>query len=160
MTCVLHACGTPRPQPRARFVGRGAARRVVSTANRKAAQWRKLVESSCRRWLRDGGQPFTGPVSMHIVFYFGTDKAERLGLPHTSKPDSDNLAKAIMDVCERAGVLKKGDAKVAQLNVFKIWASAPGAVITIDEFGTVKRAVLDSDEDLGAAAVDETADGE
>lgn len=127
---MVYVAGTPRPQPRPRFVGG----RVISTASKAAKLYRKVVYDRC--WLaRLEGRPVKGAVSVKLDLWFATKDAGRHGRPHTSRPDADNVAKLWMDCAERAGLLAKGDAMVADLTVRKRWAGEAGAMMTVTPLG-------------------------
>lgn len=119
---VVYVPGTPRPQPRPRFVGG----RVVSTGSKHAKLYRKVVEWACRVT-----EPVHGPVQVELDLWFATKDAKRHGQPHTARPDADNVAKLWMDCAERSGLLPKGDAKVADLTVRKRWSAEAGAQMTV-----------------------------
>jgi Holliday junction resolvase RusA-like endonuclease len=55
-----------------------------------------------------------------------TRHKDRHGKPHTSVPDTDNLAKLALDAMVRVGLISD-DSKVSSLSVQKIWAREPGA---------------------------------
>jgi Holliday junction resolvase RusA-like endonuclease len=63
-------------------------------------------------------------------FDMPTPKADRHGLPHTFRPDADNLAKLALDAVMDAGLLKD-DAAVSTLVVTKTWAGKGGLVMTL-----------------------------
>lgn len=143
---ALHVNGTPRPQPRPRFVGG----RVVSTASRHAKFWRNSVMREARVALDRVG-PARGDVELDATFYFETPRAERHGKPHTARPDADNLVKLVMDVLADAGILPKGDAVVARVISSKLWAAQPGAVIVLKPIGS---SGPELEDDLGAEALE------
>lgn len=122
---VIHVAGVPRPLPRPRFVNG----RAVSIADKRARAWKAAVEAACRAAPRM--EWAGGPCRVSCWFYFPTAKAERWGRPHTARPDADNLEKMIWDCMERAGLLPKGDARVAGSSKEKRWAKAGGAVIEV-----------------------------
>lgn len=85
--------------------------------------------------------PINGPISVSIVFLFSRpkrlmrkkDPAGRI--PHTSKPDRDNLDKAVLDVLTATEVLAD-DAIVCQGSIAKWYCALdepPGAEIIIEE---------------------------
>lgn len=115
---VVNVRGTPRPQPRPRFV-RG---RVVSTADANAKRWISQVEAASRQAAGAKGRQ-AGPVAVVIEFTFPTKDTSRHGKPHTSRPDADNLAKLVLDSAMRAGLIGD-DAAVSCLTVRKTWGSA------------------------------------
>lgn len=123
--------GTPRPQQRTRFV-RG---RVVSFTDPKLRVWRQALERACREvvQLRGGARPIYPAglaLECEMLFYFATDKVERHGRSHTHKPDKDNLAKAVLDVMETAGIYHN-DSQVARGPVIKRWGETGGVFVTV-----------------------------
>jgi len=137
--------GTPIPQPRPRFVGH-----VVSTAGPRAKRWRQLVQAAVDEAAvalgeavieqiggtgehegGRGGASFRG-VSLEMEFRFPvpSGKAAWIGRPHGLRPDSDNLAKLVMDVMQDAHVLVD-DGRVADLRVRKVWSAARSAGATV-----------------------------
>ncbi len=122
---LIDVKGTPRPQPRPRFV-RG---RTVSTADANAKRWIASVEAATRAALAEHGQQ-TGPLSVLLSFHFPTPKKDRHGLPHTHVPDADNLAKLVLDSLMRAGLFKD-DSAISCLVARKTWAASPSAGVSI-----------------------------
>ena len=124
---VVNVTGTPRPQPRPRFV-RG---RVISTADANAKRWVIQVETASRRAKAATGK-LDGAVAVVIDFTLPTKDEPRHGKPHTSRPDADNLAKLVLDCIMRAGLIGD-DAAVSSLTVRKTWGdtSHAGASLTI-----------------------------
>ena len=123
--------GHPRPQPRPRFVNG----RTIGTTDKKALCWRAAILRSARASVRLRGcssmgadhGPVNDPmaeshgVSVDVVFRFPTKDTARHGLPHTGKPDGDNLAKLVLDVLVEAKALGGDDARCASLSVRKLW---------------------------------------
>ena len=127
--------GTPRPQPRPRFVHG----RVVSTASKPAKAWRTMIQAAARRAMEANGwkigdPPFyvAGPVRVSILFAFKTPAShpERFGKPHTQRPDADNLAKGVMDAMQGGGVFTD-DAQVADLAPVKRWADSAYTIVQV-----------------------------
>ena len=146
--------GHPRPQPRPRFVNG----RTIGTTDKKALCWRAAILRSARASVRlrdcsgmgadhgladnhkavtDHGpvnDPMSGShgVSVDVVFRFATKDTARHGLPHTGKPDGDNLAKLVLDVLVEAKALGGDDARCASLSVRKLWdRSNPGMTVLV-----------------------------
>lgn len=139
--------GRPHPQPRPRFVDG----RVVSTADRKTAAWKALVVRAAREALANsGGQRLAGAVRLEVEFRFKppAKNADRIGKPHTQKPDADNLAKLVMDALTAARVFGD-DALVAETVVRKVWHAAGGCVVDVAEKTIQNRAVEAKDGDDG-----------
>ena len=124
---MLTVKGTPRPQPRPRFV-RG---RVISIADPNAKRWAANVEAVARQAVREHGKQ-SGPLSVCMGFDMPTKDTKRWGLPHTLRPDSDNLAKLVLDCLMRAGLFDD-DAAVSCLVARKTWegVSLAGVSLTV-----------------------------
>lgn len=80
--------------------------------------------------------PIRGPVALRIVFFFPRLKAARSHARawKTTRPDLDNLEKAVMDAL--SGVAYVDDRQVAVKQTAKILASgldAPGALVEVAE---------------------------
>lgn len=123
ITIVFTINGTPRPQPRPRFV-KG---HVVSTADPGTRLWRAKVVAVCAELPR---LPEATPLSVEMLFRLPSAKANRVNLPHTSTPDADNLAKLILDAMQDANMLPN-DSAVSRLSVFKRWALAGDAGVSV-----------------------------
>lgn len=85
-----------------------------------------------RQFADDIRAAYTGelPTSLHLIFYIEMPKswskkkrAEMLGKPHTSKPDFDNLAKAVCDA------LLAEDSVIWRCLVEKYWAETSSITI-------------------------------
>lgn len=116
--------GRPAPQPRPRFVGPG--RRPVSTATATGKLWRHAVSLALRKLMQARPRPDwldagAGGVAVTMMFRFHTSKSAQWGMPHTGRPDADNLAKLVLDVMEAEGLLPGGDQRVADLTVLKTY---------------------------------------
>ena len=127
--------GTPRPQPRPRFI-KG---KVVSTVAARIKAWRAGVERAANAAIDAQGRPwarpyFSGgsPVSVEVVFAFRPPAAQqgRIGRPHTQKPDADNLAKGLLDAMQRAGVFSD-DRMVSGLTARKVWAVVASTTVVV-----------------------------
>lgn len=138
---TIVAVGTPRPQPRPRF----AAGRVISTADPNARLWIASFERACKQALEivGGRQALPGllgqdAVSVKMQFRFSFQKVagrkpkrgRQSGSPHVSKPDTDNLAKLVLDCLTRQGVVKD-DCLVSSLTVDKVWSDLEHAGVTV-----------------------------
>lgn len=81
--------------------------------------------------------PLEGPVRLDIRVTFGVPqswskkkRAEKLHRPHTQKPDTDNLAKAIADGLNR--IAWADDSQVYELSVRKIWGLSDATHVTVE----------------------------
>jgi len=122
--CSFVCLGTPRPKARPRFV-KG---RVISTTSDHELLWKTTLQKEVRR-LRPL-KPYDGALMIDASFYFEAKDADRLGQPHTHRPDKDNLEKLILDVLKKERVIKD-DALVAGGEVTKEWQMRGGVVLSI-----------------------------
>lgn len=93
--------GTPKAQPRpkafARVINGEPTARVYDPGT--AEGWKGSIALACRK----DGPPFDCPIELEGVFWFPRPKAllrkkDPVGpIPHTKKPDLDNLVKAVKD---------------------------------------------------------------
>jgi Holliday junction resolvase RusA-like endonuclease len=68
---------------------------------------------------------------MQLVFRLPTDKQARWGTYYPHKPDFDNLAKAVCDVAEKAGLFAVGDQQIADARIIKLWSSPAEAGVYV-----------------------------
>ena len=125
---ILNVQGTPRPQPRPRFV-KG---RTVSCADKNARAWIASVEARAREALQATG-PVQGPAAVRLAFRLPTKDQARIGRAHLATPDVDNLAKLALDCFQRAGLLAN-DSAVWKLEITKAWSSPGLAGMTAELF--------------------------
>ncbi len=81
--------------------------------------------------------PFTGPVALEARWTFPYRKSERkatvragLEVPHTSRPDLDNLEKNLLDVMTRLRFWED-DSQVADKRTSKCWGPRPGIWVRV-----------------------------
>lgn len=118
--------GTPRPKARPRFF-KG---RVISTVGDHEKLWRDAIVREIRKvWTRTV-KPFDCAMMVDASFYFEAKKADRLGQPHTFKPDKDNLEKMVLDLLKKESVIGD-DALVAGGETTKEWSMRGGAMIVV-----------------------------
>lgn len=131
----FYVVGQPKAQPRVKAFRRGNHAGVYDPGT--ADNWKLLVGCAARAsWNR---VRFEGPLRLVIGFFMPRPKSHlnRHGdvkptAPawHESKPDSDNLAKAVMDAMTALGVWRD-DSQVVQLEVSKAYGSHPGAIVIL-----------------------------
>lgn len=119
--------------------GRTEKSRKAFEPFRKAAEFKAAVKTAVWEAGRPA-EPWEGPVRLSIDAYFERPqyllkkKSPEGPVPHTAKPDRDNVEKAVMDALKDVGLLKD-DAQVCQGPVNKWWAAkghAPGVVIVAE----------------------------
>lgn len=128
--------GQPRPRTFARKMGNRHVARVFDPGTADA--WKADVVLSAREHRPD--EPLEGPVRVAIDFYLRRPKRlMRKRDPDgtiwcTSKPDRDNLDKAVLDALTADGWFRD-DCQVVAGEVRKFYhgkAEAPGAMITVE----------------------------
>lgn len=135
--------GTPVGKGRPRAARRGAG--VVMFTPEKTADYEALVAAAASNAMRaEAGPLFTGPLEavleMRIPIPSSWSRAHKAAalagteLP-TSKPDIDNVAKAILDACN--GVVFRDDAQVAMLVATKAFSDESGVRVVIRECGWI-----------------------
>lgn len=138
---VLPLAPVARPRQRHRIVypkGKEAFVASYTPEDGDYARWRQAAVLLLRA-ARRGAPALTGPLGIRLVCLFKMPAGEhRVRDPrprrwHTSKPDADNVLKAVMDAMVEAGWLAD-DAPVAQVEVQKIVAAqgeAPSIHVTL-----------------------------
>jgi Holliday junction resolvase RusA-like endonuclease len=143
---VFRVTGMPKGQPRPRAFSRGGRAAVYDPGT--AEGWKGDVARACAT-LEGAG--IHQPLSVTLTFYMPRPKSHyrsngdlKNNVPrfmNTSRPDVDNLAKAVLDALTNIRVWLDDD-QVCELIVRKYWEqpneSAPGCVIRITEIREVE----------------------
>tara|TARA_R110002153_G_scaffold80035_8_gene203913 strand:+ start:729 stop:1247 length:519 start_codon:yes stop_codon:yes gene_type:complete len=151
------ANGTPRPKQSARFF-RGRAVSVIRSDPKKML-WKNQLEIAIQNAresedIKSFWQPSSKePLKLTVNFVLPTKTKGRWGLPHTSRPDADNLVKFVMDVMEDYNLLPGGDSKVSDLNVTKHWGKDGGVFVELeylygDDANARESAIINNPKDL------------
>jgi Holliday junction resolvase RusA-like endonuclease len=99
-----------------------------------------------------GRAPFSGPLFLSVVATFPIAKSwsakkKASARYHTSRPDADNILKAIGDGLN--GVVWGDDAQIARASIEKRYGATPGVLVEIGEadgfrsFGEIASGVVD-----------------
>lgn len=110
-------------RPRASIVGHA---RFRMRTPEKTAKW----EAYAAAWMAQkwSGDALRCPVTVSIKAVFARPKSKMWKtkptprLPHTARPDADNVAKAVCDSLEKAGILHN-DSQACRLTISKWVAS-------------------------------------
>ena len=133
--------GAPVGKGRPRAVRRGAG--VVMFTPEKTVGYEGLVAATAAAALAGNAlahQLLDGPLNAVLEMRFPVpaswSKAKRAralaGVEwHTSKPDADNVAKAILDACN--GVVFRDDSQIVMLTATKEFSETPGVRVVIRE---------------------------
>ena len=143
-TITIKATGIPKGQPRARAFARNGMVRMYDPGTAEA--WKSCIAAAA---IPHKGIRLTGGLSVAIWFAMPRPKSHyrtgkysgelRDGAParHTSKPDVDNMVKAVMDALTMIGIWQDDD-QVCQLYATKGyarpgWTGAEIRVARVDE---------------------------
>ena len=77
-------------------------------------------------------QPMEGPIKLTVIFIFLAGKSHTPGFPKITKPDTDNMLKALKDSLTRTGFWKD-DAQVWNETTAKIWGREPGIRVIVSD---------------------------
>ena len=94
----------------------------------KAAE--ELYYYAAKNALPHGWRPMEKPVSLFVAFAFGTDDPKKIGRWKTTRPDTDNMVKALKDALTRAEVWVD-DSQVVDEHTTKTWWSRENACIHV-----------------------------
>jgi len=133
MTVSFAVPGIPVAQGRPRACVRGGHAAVYQP--KASAEWRAVARLAAAEAM-GGNPPIPGAVSLACTFLFPWPKSmsKRARLAAASrgkgtKPDIDNLLKAVMDACN--GVAWEDDARVSAVSASKGYADAPRTEVSI-----------------------------
>lgn len=139
---TLTVPGDPAAQPRHQVAVRGGFAKAYIPSKNPIHAWKKAVQVAAIN-ARIRNLRIEGPVGVSFVFvmprpaahHFGADRARpvRDSAPywHTSKPDLDNLEKAVLDALADVGVFHTGDQQVCRVHKDKIYGSQTCVHLTI-----------------------------
>lgn len=77
-------------------------------------------------------EPFTGPLRVMVKWCYPVKGKHKAGTWKTTRPDTDNLQKALLDSMTKLGFWKD-DAQVASQIVEKFWSDVPGVFVYITQ---------------------------
>jgi len=158
--------GIPKAQPRHRAFGVAIMKDGKPVLNEKgkplvtarvhnkgtAEWWKSQIILAGKTWRPRN--PLAGPIHIRLIFWMPRpkrlmrNKDTEGAIPHTSKPDKENLEKPIFDALTNDGWFQD-DAQIFLGNTGKFYhakGGAPGAEIYIDE--------LESSDAMVAAAIE------
>lgn len=118
----FQVAGDPKPQPRGRAFHLNGKARIYNPAT--AEGWKSQIAMAAQHHAPEAA--LEGPVGLNVEFRF--DRPQRLRkkktpkteIPHCSRPDCDNLAKAVLDTLTQLGWWEDDD-QVCTLNVRKVY---------------------------------------
>ena len=126
MIITLDIHGEPKGQPRARAYARkfGNKHSARMYDPGTADAWKQAVARAAFPHVKR--DPITGPVAVSVTFFMPRPKKlcrkkDPAGIiPHTAKPDIDNLVKALFDALTNVGIWRD-DSQVFDTHVMKFY---------------------------------------
>jgi Holliday junction resolvase RusA-like endonuclease len=120
--------GEPIAQPRVKVSTRGGFARAYVDAKHPIHAYKQAIRLA---YVNAGGEVLEGPVSVRIVCWFDRPKSHSKKRrqdpePKTTKPDLDNVGKAILDALNE--IAYNDDGQVFMLTVEK-WYVGPNDLI-------------------------------
>jgi Holliday junction resolvase RusA-like endonuclease len=125
--------GEPVAQPRPKVSTRGGFARAYVDAKHPIHEYKLAIKLT---YTAAGGEVLEGPVSIRIVCWFDrpkghSKKRRQQPEPKTTKPDLDNVGKAILDALNK--IAYNDDGQVYRLTVEKWYVGPEDQVGTIIE---------------------------
>lgn len=139
--------GVPVPQSRPRMSKTGG--NVYSNASKALKWWKSQLSLEISSAISQLSiKPVEGAVCVDMVFMLPIKDKKRHGQISHTKPDKDNLEKAVLDVMESCNVFAVGDSQVGVGQVVKVWCpyGEQGLQITVSRV-RIKKAPAKSEGD-------------
>lgn len=77
-------------------------------------------------------KPFDGPLRLVVKWCYPSNGKHKNGEYKATKPDTDNLNKALKDIMEDLGFFVN-DSRVASETIEKFWADIPGIYVWLEQ---------------------------
>ena len=121
--------------------GKGRPRFVKATGRaytpEKTASYESLIAYAASQAMR-GAEPISAPVGVKVQAVFPIpaswpQKRKMAARWHTSKPDGDNILKAIGDALN--GIVWADDKQIARTSIAKVYGETPGLHVFVEALG-------------------------
>ena len=121
---IIFIPGEPVAQPRPKVSTRGGFARAYVDSKHPIHAYKQAIRLA---YVNAGGEVLDGPVHVSVICWFDrpkghSKKRKEHPEPKTTKPDSDNLAKAILDGLN--GIAYHDDSQVYSLQIEKWYVGA------------------------------------
>lgn len=122
-------------------VGKGRPRFVKATGRaytpEKTASYESLIAYAASQAMR-GADPISTPVGVKVQAVFPipaswSQKRKADAHWHTSKPDGDNILKAVGDALN--GIVWADDKQIARTSIAKVYGETPGLHVFVEALG-------------------------
>lgn len=126
VTVSFRVYGIPVPKARARTVKTKTGKTITYTPD-KTADWENSVRAQALEHRPE--KLLDGPLGVGLVFHLPRPKsAKKRRFPHT-RPDLDNLTKAVLDALR--GVIYLDDSRIVSKYTVKVYSDEPGVLVSI-----------------------------
>lgn len=122
--------GLPIAQGSKSFKGLRNGKPILAESAKGLDKWRDDVELCARRATGYSRPMLDQPVCVLVEFMFKTPKARAGEIRHSTMPDADKLARAVLDALKAAQVYVD-DGRVSDLVVTKRYGPEAGAYIAV-----------------------------
>jgi len=134
MNVIIKILGRPVGKGRPKFSRMGNF--VKTYTPKETVEYENLVRLS---WMNTpDAKKLDGKIRATVLAYFKIPKsvskkkhAEMLDAPYASKPDTDNIAKSILDALN--GIAYDDDSQIVELHVYKTYSDDEYAVLELEE---------------------------
>ena len=131
---VIHIILEENPKGTAQMKGTAyQGGRIHHYEKKEVRQLRELYHHKIFKYFHTTKQDIPhldGAVRFSAIFNYSVKDKKKWGLPKTSRPDSDNIVKLLLDVCSDLNMWDD-DAQVACLEVRKFYAENPSICIEV-----------------------------
>lgn len=108
------------------------AKKMLHFSPKNTKDWEQLIRSAAQEYVPD--KLLDGPLSVEATFYLLKPKSKpKKCLYPATKPDHDNLEKALYDALE--GIIYTNDSRIVDKTFKKRYGDPPRVEVTIREMG-------------------------
>ena len=130
MTVSLSFDIVPQGKGRPRSSHAGGVFRTHTPA--KTVAYERTLRDQAALQIR-GHEPLSGPLYVSMAFYFPQKTKKRHQTPKATKPDIDNLVKAVADALN--GIVWHDDNQIARILAGKEWAAEGRIDVIVQQIG-------------------------